>query len=481
MGEASASTAVSDELADLQNRFHLLEGDRKAFYEQSQLTLKHNKEVCDTLRRENKDLRAALSSMHKERGGGAGSDAALLNDAEVAKIETQLTLLRQKQNQLVHGNKAKEKQLTQFEDELRDLGKNGARPAHEANPLMRQIRTLENRLDKAMIKYNEAQSIRKTYDQIVKRLKEERVNFDNQLGAIEATLKAKEHDYEELLLMSHDASHAKDVAKGELGRLQGLVGEERKARDKELGERRSAVHAREEMNTRMEEREKARRDIVLEAQGDLGEKAEQALKQNVVTNALHHTLNVNVVEGEQQVMSAYEAAFRKIKESTGVSDVNEVIQKFLTQEETHANLVKMTSDATSRIENLAEERQKEKTAVDEMRFSGGSTAGSRKEVDEWERKLGDKGTDLERMKTRHGRVQKSFVDMRAGIEHLTDKLEAVRGCTPLPHSHVASPSSHPARLPPPLPGEARRSRRPRDRRHHRRRDGAVRVEADQNV
>ena len=31
MGEASASTAVSDELADLQNRFHLLEGDRKAF------------------------------------------------------------------------------------------------------------------------------------------------------------------------------------------------------------------------------------------------------------------------------------------------------------------------------------------------------------------------------------------------------------------------------------------------------------------
>ena len=451
MGEASASTAVSDELADLQNRFHLLEGDRKAFYEQSQLTLKHNKEVCDTLRRENKDLRAALSSMHKERGGGAGSDAALLNDAEVAKIETQLTLLRQKQNQLVHGNKAKEKQLTQFEDELRDLGKNGARPAHEANPLMRQIRTLENRLDKAMIKYNEAQSIRKTYDQIVKRLKEERVNFDNQLGAIEATLKAKEHDYEELLLMSHDASHAKDVAKGELGRLQGLVGEERKARDKELSERRSAVHAREEMNTRMEEREKARRDIVLEAQGDLGEKAEQALKQNVVTNALHHTLNVNVVEGEQQVMSAYEAAFRKIKESTGVSDVNEVIQKFLTQEETHANLVKMTSDATSRIENLAEERQKEKTAVDEMRFSGGSTAGSRKEVDEWERKLGDKGADLERMKTRHGRVQKSFVDMRAGIEHLADKLEAVRGCAPLPHSHgdlpLLSPRASPSSAP----------------------------------
>merc|ERR1711871_155476 len=47
-------------------------------------------------------------------------------------------------------------------------------------------------------------------------LANERVNFDNQLGAIEATLHAKEHDYEELLLMSHDASHAKDVARAEL-------------------------------------------------------------------------------------------------------------------------------------------------------------------------------------------------------------------------------------------------------------------------
>ena len=426
MGEASASTAVSDELADLQNRFHLLEGDRKAFYEQSQLTLKHNKEVCDTLRRENKDLRAALSSMHKERGGGAGSDAALLNDAEVAKIETQLTLLRQKQNQLVHGNKAKEKQLTQFEDELRDLGKNGARPAHEANPLMRQIRTLENRLDKAMIKYNEAQSIRKTYDQIVKRLKEERVNFDNQLGAIEATLHAKEHDYEELLLMSHDASHAKDVARAELVKLQTLIGEERKAREKELNERRNAVTAREEMSNRILEREKARQDIVLEAKGDLSAEAEEALKKNLVTNALHHQLNQNVMEGEQQVMSAYEAAFRKIKEATGVGDVNEVIQKFVTQKDTEKNLMAMTRDAQARIDQLAEEKALTKTQVDEMKYSGAGGQSSRQEVEAEEKKFADAVAMQERIKTRHGRLTKVFVDIRAGVEHMSDKLEPVK-------------------------------------------------------
>ena len=35
----------------------------------------------------------------------------------------------------------------------------------------------------------------------MKRLKEERVGYDNQLAAIERSLKGKEHDFEELLLL----------------------------------------------------------------------------------------------------------------------------------------------------------------------------------------------------------------------------------------------------------------------------------------
>ena len=414
---------TQEELADLQRRFELLQGDRKAFYEQSQLTLKQNKDSVDQLRKESKDLRAALGQMAKT---GGNSETSAIHDAELTKVEQALTMMRQRQNQLSCANKAKEKALNLLEDELRDLQRSSSRPAHEANPLMRQIRTLENRLDKAMIKYNEAQSIRKTYDQIVKRLKEERVNFDNQLGAIEATLHAKEHDYEELLLMSHDASHAKDVARAELTKLQSLVAEERKARDKELTERRNAVHAREEMNTRMVEREKMRRDIVMEAKGDLSTEAEEALKKNLVTNALNHQLNQNVMDGEQQVMSAYEAAFRKIKEATGVGDVNEVIQKFITQKDTEKNLVAATREAQARIDELAEERNTTKASVDEIKYSGAGGQSSRQEVETAEKKLAEVTASHDRIKTRHTRLTKVFVDIRAGIEHMADKLEAVK-------------------------------------------------------
>lgn len=77
-----------------------------------------------------------------------------------------------------HLTKAKKERLIQLQDKLNEVSdtKFGV---PEESPLMRQIRILENNLDKVMIKYNEAQSIRKTYEQIVKRLKEERVGYDN--------------------------------------------------------------------------------------------------------------------------------------------------------------------------------------------------------------------------------------------------------------------------------------------------------------
>lgn len=60
---------------------------------------------------------------------------------------------------------------------------------------MRTIRILENRLDKIMIKYNEANAMTSTYEQIVKRLKEERIGYDNQITTIERSLKGKESDF----------------------------------------------------------------------------------------------------------------------------------------------------------------------------------------------------------------------------------------------------------------------------------------------
>merc|ERR1719324_1567170 len=171
-------------------------------------------------------------------------------------------------------NQRKRQFLDELDGKLKELEVDSTLPGSETSPQMRQIRVLENRLDKAMIKYNEAQSIRKTYEQIVKRLKEERIGFDNQLAAIERTLKAKERDYEELLLLSHDAYHAKEMAQAELHRFEQGVMEERNQRDKEVTEKKILVQQRVDMNQRLEQRER-----MLKKQQDLDRQQNSQLKE----------------------------------------------------------------------------------------------------------------------------------------------------------------------------------------------------------
>ena len=269
------------------------------------------------------------------------------------------------------------------------------------------------------------QSIRKTYEQIVKRLKEERIGFDNQLAAIERTLKAKEKDLEELVLMSHDAQHAKEVAKAELLKLEHQLMEEKKQREKELADRRALVQQKVEMNQRMEKRDKMRREMSLVEGAEQSDAGDATTKKSLFSSAFHSALNEHVLEEEQKKITTYEEAFRKIKDATGVSDVNEVIQKFLTQDETHNNLVVMTKEAQARIDALNEEKAQAKAKVEEIKYSGTGSLGSRRIVDEFESHLSEANSKCERNKQKYERIAKILINVKSGVEHLADKLEPI--------------------------------------------------------
>jgi coiled-coil domain-containing protein 151 len=176
-------------------------------------------------------------------------------------LEREIDKLRKINDEMKSKSARLRKELDTMRDAAKDLELDSQRPHMEDNEYTRRIRSLENKLDKAMIKYNEAQSIRKTYEQIVRRLSEERVGFDNQLAAIERTLGAKQKDYEELLLLSGDANHARETALGELERVRSGYEEERKRREKELRERHQMVQLRRQMLERMKYRERMRHQL----------------------------------------------------------------------------------------------------------------------------------------------------------------------------------------------------------------------------
>ena len=78
------------------------------------------------------------------------------------------------------------------------------------------MRILENRLDKLMIKHNEAINIKKTYQVILQRFKEEQQDYEAQLAQLEKALNAKNSDLQDLVKMSKEANKVQQMSEKDL-------------------------------------------------------------------------------------------------------------------------------------------------------------------------------------------------------------------------------------------------------------------------
>merc|ERR1719502_836442 len=94
----------------------------------------------------------------------------------------ELNLMKHKMDSVVNEVKKKVEICDKLEDKMNELAMNAVAPSTENDGSMRHIRVLENRLDKAMIKYNEAMSIRKTYEQIVNRLDKAMIKYNEAMS-----------------------------------------------------------------------------------------------------------------------------------------------------------------------------------------------------------------------------------------------------------------------------------------------------------
>jgi hypothetical protein len=220
-------------------------------------------------------------------------------------------------------------------------------------------------------------------------------------------------------LVLGDANHAREVALHELEGVRAFYEAERKKREKELREKHSNIQLRKAMIDRIKFREKLR--STLNNTSSKPPSPDQELR----NTQKEKNLLLEKIESKNKV-SIFENAFRKIKEATGVSDVNEVIQKIITQESTTENLINVTKENQLKIESLNSLKKKIKNHVEELKYSGIGGGQHRKMVDSYEDQLANGSARLERSRLKYERLNKIIISMKAGIGHLQDKLESFR-------------------------------------------------------
>lgn len=394
------------------------QAESKAGFESTQEDLNRSKNQLASLRRENKELRNALQQSAKDIGNQSKKS---MTTVETDIAQSKLFQLRRTYDELKASNKEIAGEIKRMEETRGDLDKEGRPILNDNSPLAQKIRTLENRLDKSLIKHNEAVAIRRTYETILRRLQEERVSFDNQLAAIEKTLKAKEHDDAELQNMAHDAQHAKEMSKAELEELKKAVELDRRQKRKDLEERKMYVSAKLEQAQKQEKLIKDRRRQEEEA-ALARDQPDEADKQKATTSMI----NELQTEEEARRLQDYAETYRQIKDFTRTNNKDEVLQKWHELDDTTDSLRTKKQAAQAKIEALLAQRAELHRKVEDAKYSGNAPVSSRRVVDEFETHLTVAKVALAKAMEECEETTKLHTAVKAGVEHLAQKLSLFR-------------------------------------------------------
>ena len=88
---------------------------------------------------------------------------------------------------------------------------------------------------------------------------------------------------------------------------------------------------------------------------------------------------------------------QRIKDNTGVTDVNEIIQKFSTQEDTLKNLEELKQENEHKMNKLNQEKNDLRKQLERIRYEGVESM-TRKQIDEVEKNVVIAETKFERNK-----------------------------------------------------------------------------------
>ncbi|XP_043940554.1 outer dynein arm-docking complex subunit 3 [Protopterus annectens] len=431
---------IQEQIAEFQRKIQLLEGDRKAYYESSQWTMKKNKETIQWLRQENKKLRKKLSdsmagdekvindafqnhSVEKAAMRAKSGQAAVqIVDQKVCdrikrlnalKHETEVRKRRLEELQLKYDQNAKEAHDLQAanDSDSEDARSEGA--VKEDSP-QQTLRILENRLEKAQLKAEEAEYITKVYQKLRVHLQDESLTFQSRLDALEAEILRQRQELKELEMMNNDAQLSRDAAKAELQRQEEIMYRERKEREQILTEYKKQAEERKAHTERLERRTQR------------GSIKPDDLSTDMQRSSI-------AVEEEEKAISSFEEAFEMIKEATGVTDIQEIVERFTAQGETQKQLEDLKLENEKTLVRLKEEKERLEAEFQEMKYSGESKLSSGQQMlEELQSHLKQEEARRDKAKDNLDTTSKVLMSVKAGVEHLADKLQHVK----LPKSHV---------------------------------------------
>ncbi|XP_049428693.1 coiled-coil domain-containing protein 151 [Epinephelus fuscoguttatus] len=417
---------LHDQITEMQRKIQLLEGDRTAYYESSQSTIKKNTETIRQLRQDNKRLCRKLAEANAgddniikvafhNRGTEKDAFRNMSGKAALTTLDQRVLSKMKRLNALKHTTQTRKRRLEELNVEYQRLKPEGSRGAQSADARVRKkeedamkLRALENSLEKTQFKCKEAENIMTNYLKLKSHLQEESLTFQGQLDSLEEEILKHREELHNMQAMNNDAQLSKEAAKADLQQQEELLYRERKERERIIASYRKKVEERKAQAERVERR--AQRTTM--QPDELSSEAQRS--------------SPRMAGEEEKVISTFEEAFRCIKEATGVTNIQEIVERFISQKEIHQHLEQLKEENEKVLQQLKEQKELLNQQFQDMKYSGEAKLSSDQQtLEECEQQLQAQQQRCDAGKERLEWLIKALGTVRGGVEHLADKLQHI--------------------------------------------------------
>eukprot|EP00002_Diphylleia_rotans_P038164 TRINITY_DN8634_c0_g1_i2.p1 TRINITY_DN8634_c0_g1~~TRINITY_DN8634_c0_g1_i2.p1 ORF type:complete len:382 (-),score=86.43 TRINITY_DN8634_c0_g1_i2:1677-2822(-) len=370
---------IDAELAELHRKFRLLEGERKAFAEESQNTLRKQRISLEKLKKENEYLKEELAQVESQNAERSVTQSTTI---AISKLQEQIEVLGKQYEQ----ERKRLDELTRLEHEYKErivmqkqeLG--GINAVRDSNlSINRQIRALENKLELALVKFSESIAQNQTLRNQIDTLRKERLIFEGLYKKLERQLLERKKEMAEVIESSNSSYEQRDEAQNKIIQLKEKADREIAAFEAEIRELNRII----EQDRKMKDFMKLR---------DTTDKPNSEEKKKRRTKVVWEFINPSALaQMTSEKVTSFEAAFSKIQAATGITDIHEFVNTFIQTEDQNFSTFNYINELNNEIDKLEDQIADVKNEIEKFRTQGLNSDTQRKKI------LKDLGIDSDNM------------------------------------------------------------------------------------
>lgn len=344
---AARASAVGD---ISKTRQSVIDVGQRNMLENAQGEIRRNNELLTSLRRENKELR---SVMQQSLRGQQNLNADDQGEKEEELMHNKICVLKRSLNAVKAKNQELVKEIERTTEENVFTQQEGGGVLDEDSATANKIRALENRLDKCLVKHNEVNTIRRTYETLLARLQLEQGGFDTQLTSTEQALQATDKELHEVVTVWKESAKSRDNARTTVAALKTQLVEDRQKQRKDLDQRRLFIEDKRQQLEKKHEallqkltQQEERHATVLRNAACASQNARRRGHRSGADAA------AQLKPEEVEEVLRLKAAYLRLRDTTMSTNVTGVLSKLQERTENYAQLQRAAAEQEAELKEL---------------------------------------------------------------------------------------------------------------------------------